>query len=110
MGLIGNIGDATFIGPSGSTSTSAARVQPVSAAEDQVHLATIPLTLQAEQQLQAKVPPNLPAVLGEAIRNLRAAAVDSSNPIDQAYLSGLADRFQRLQESGGAQSSPSPAA
>ncbi len=100
MGSISNIGDPAFIGPSGSASTSVARVEPVSAEQDEVHLATIPLTLQAEQQLQAKVPPNLPAVLGEAIRNLRAAAVDSSNPIDAAYLSGLADRFERLQESG----------
>jgi hypothetical protein len=101
MGLIGNIGDATFTDPSGPASTSTARVQPVSAAQDQVHLATIPLTSQAEQQLLAKVPPNLPAVLGEAIRNLRAAAVESSNPIDAAYLSGLADRFERLQATGG---------
>jgi hypothetical protein len=73
----------------------------VSVTEDQVHLATIPSTSQAELGLQDKQPPNLQEVLGDAIRNLRTAAAQSANPIEAAYLSGLADRFERLEESGG---------
>ncbi len=106
MALISNIGITTFIDPSGSAGgSSAPPPQLISANQDQVHLASIPLTSQVEQQLEAKQPPNLQAVLGDAIRNLRAAASQTPNPIDSAYLSGLADRFERLQESGDAASS-----
>jgi hypothetical protein len=103
MGSINSLGDPAFAGLSDSSfAASATRVQPVSQIEDQVQLATIPFMAQAEQQFQDKNPPNLQAVLGDAIRNLRAAALQSTNPVEAAYLSGLADRFQRLEDTGSA--------
>jgi hypothetical protein len=102
MGSISNLGELTFDGPSNSPSSAfATPVQPTYAAEDQVHLASVPLTVQAELGLEDKEPPNLKEVLGDAIRNLRAAATQSANPIQAAYFSGLAERFERLEESGG---------
>lgn len=110
MGLISNLGELTYGGPSQSSFPAArTRVQPAPATDDQVHLSTVPFTALAEQQLQDKEPPNLQAVLGDAVRNLRAAASQSSNPMEAAYLSGLADRFQRLEESGDASAPPQSA-
>jgi hypothetical protein len=103
MGLISNLGELTSTGSSQTSfPPSSARVQPAPQTDDEVHLSTVPITALAEQQLQDKEPPNLQAVLGDAVRNLRAAASESSNPMEAAYLSGLADRFQRLEESGDA--------
>jgi hypothetical protein len=102
MGSISNLGELTFSGPSSSLpSAFTPPVQPAYPAEDQVHLASIPFTAQAELGLEDKEPPNLQEVLGDAIRNLRAAATQSADPIEAAYFSGLADRFERLEESGG---------
>jgi hypothetical protein len=101
MGSISNLGELTFSGPSNSpSSVLAPAAPPAYAAEDQVHLASVPLTVQAELGLEDKEPPNLQEVLGDAIRNLRAAATQSADPIEAAYFSGLADRFERLEESG----------
>ena len=95
------LGDVTSVGAGQSNfPVPATRVQPAPVQEDEVHLSAIPLTALAEQQLQDKEPPNLQAVLGDAVRNLKAAASQSSDPIQAAYLSGLADRFQQLEESG----------
>lgn len=105
MGAISNLGELSSVGASYSSAAAAApaRLQAATPAVDQVHLSTIPSTTLAEQQLLDKNPPNLQAVLGDAVRNLRAAALQSSDPIEVAYLSGLADRFQRLEESGATQ-------
>lgn len=96
MSSIGNLGALNFISP--SDSTPAARVRPVAVGEDQVQIATIPLTAQV-QQLE-KSPASFHAVLDDAIRELRVAASQSTNAIETAYLSGLADRFQQLEEEG----------
>jgi hypothetical protein len=97
MSSIENLGALNFISP--SDSTPAARVQPVAVGEDQVQIATIPLTAQV-QQLESKTPSSFHAVLDDAIRELRVAASQSTNAIEIAYLSGLADRFQQLEEEG----------
>jgi hypothetical protein len=102
--LIENLGAQNFIEP--SAFTPATRVQPVAAVVDQVQIATIPLTAQV-QQLGNDTPPSFHAVLDHAIRQLRAAAGQSTNAVEAAYLSGLADRFQELEEAGaGATESP----
>jgi hypothetical protein len=95
MSAIVSLGDQAFISPAGSTST--VRVQASSSPVDQVQISTLPLTAQIEQ-LQREDPPNFRAVVGDAIRQLRAAAWQSTNQVEAAYLSGLADRFQRLAE------------
>jgi hypothetical protein len=97
MSSIENLGALNFISP--SDSTPATRFQPAAPVEDQVQFATIPLTAQVEQ-LETKTPSSFHAVLDDAIRELRAAASQSTNAIETAYLSGLADRFQQLEESG----------
>jgi hypothetical protein len=107
VGLINNLSALTFMSPSETSVPSpTTRVQAAPPLEDQVQLAKIPVVALAEQQIQDKNPPNLQAVLGDAIRNLRAAALQSTDPVEAAYLSGLADRFQRLEEAGDA-SAPS---
>jgi hypothetical protein len=67
--------------------------------EDQVQIATVPSVAQVEQ-LQSTRPSSLQAVLGDAILKLRAAAFQSNDPSEIAYLSGIADRFQRIEENG----------
>jgi hypothetical protein len=97
MSSIENLGALSFIGP--ADSAPAARVQPTAKVEDQVQIATVPLTTQV-QQLENKAPSSFHAVLDIAIRQLRDAASQSTNAMETAYLSGLADRFQRLEEAG----------
>ncbi len=97
MSMIQNLSALNFIGPSDSTPTT--RIQPAAAVADQVQIATVPLTAQV-QQLESKTPSSFRAVLDDAIRELRAAASQSTNAIETAYLSGLADRFQQLEEAG----------
>ncbi len=104
MSVIENLGALNFIDPSGFAPTT--RAAAVAAAgEDQVQIASVPLTTEVEQP---NVVPSLNTVLDSAIRQLRAAASESTNAIETAYLSGLADRFQRLEETG--ISAPSPLA
>lgn len=108
MSSIENLGALNFIGP--SDSAPATHVAPAAAtAEDQVQIANIPLTTQVEQ-LGNKAVPSLYAVLDSAIRQLRAAASESTNAIETAYLSSLADRFQQLEEAGAATSTKAAAA
>lgn len=96
MSSIENLGALSFIGL--ADSAPAARVQPTAKVEDQVQIATVPLT--AQVQLENKAPSSFHAVLDSAIRQLRDAASQSTNAMETAYLSGLADRFQRLEEAG----------
>jgi len=99
MGPIHNFGDQTTVGPSDSSfPTRKANVQPT---EDQAQLAAVPLSAQLEQ-LQKTDAPRFQAVLSDAVRELRAAASTSSDPVEAAYLSDLANRFQWLEESGNA--------
>jgi hypothetical protein len=49
------------------------------------------------------------AVVSDAIRKLRAAASGSSDPVEAAYLSELANRFQRLEDAGNAGALPNSA-
>jgi len=107
--MINNLGEPTFIGPSDSTSyASTPRASAAPTIEDQVQISTVPFTAQVEQ-LQKTNPSSFKEVVGDAIRSLRAEASQSTDPLDAAYLLGLADRFQRLQESGGAASSSAAA-
>jgi hypothetical protein len=67
--------------------------------QDIVEIATVPSMSQLEP-LQSGNPSQFQAVLSDAVRQLRAAAWQATDPIEAAYLSGLADRFQRLEETG----------
>jgi hypothetical protein len=106
---INNLGDVTFTSqPDPSFSASATRSIPVPPLEDQVQISTIPSTAQVEL-VQITNPSSFQAVVGEAIQKLRTAASRSTDPVETAYLSGLADRFQRLEEAGYASASTGPA-
>jgi hypothetical protein len=106
MGSIHNLGDPSAIGPSdpNSVKRKAEGIQP---AEDQVQLATIPFPAQVDQ-LSRTDPSSLKNVLSDSVQQLRVAASQSSDPGEAAYLSGLADRFQRLEEEANSATSPSP--
>ena len=99
MSLIASLGALNFIDP--SAPARAARVQPTASVQDQVQIAAIPLTAQVQQNGN-DTPPSFHAVLDDAIRQLRAAAGKSTNAVEAAYLSSLAARFQRLEQTGAA--------
>jgi hypothetical protein len=100
MGSINSLGDMAFIGPSDSRfSPPPKHIPPVPPVEDQVQIATVPSVAQVEQ-LQSTRPSSFQAVLGDAILKLRAAAFQSNDPMEIAYLSGIADRFQRMEQAG----------
>lgn len=65
----------------------------------------MPLSAQVEQ-LQGTDASTFQAVLSDAIRKLRAAASESSDPVEAAYLSDLANRFQWLEEASNAGALP----
>jgi hypothetical protein len=97
MGSIHNLGSPADNGLAESiTSPRKGKVQP---GEDQVQLATVPLSAEVEQ-IQSKDPSSFQAVMADAIHKLRVAASESSNPIEAAFLSQLANRFQALEEAG----------
>lgn len=103
MGSISNLGDRTLTGFSDSrVSGSGSRVQPAPALEDQIQIAKIPPTTQLEE-LQTTNPSSFQAVVTDAILQLRAAAFQTTDPNEAAYISGLADRFQELEENSRAQ-------
>jgi hypothetical protein len=109
MGSINNLDDVTFSGPLTATfSAPTARIPPAPPVEDQVQIASIPTTAEVER-LQTMNPSSFQAVVGDAIQKLRAAALRSTDPLEAVYLSGLADRFQRLEEAGEAASPANPA-
>ncbi len=94
MGSIHNLGNPAAIGPSESPSpTRKAGAQP---GADQVQLATVPLPAQIDQRTRTD-PASFKTVLRDSIEKLRVAASQSSDPAEAAYLSGLANRFQRLE-------------
>jgi hypothetical protein len=97
MGPIRNLGDLAGNGPSDSSAST--RKASGQAVEDQAQLSTVPLETQVEQ-IQSTHPSSFEAVLHDAIRGLRAAAAESADPAQVAYLSGLANRFQRLEDTG----------
>jgi len=102
MGSINNLGNPPAIGPAESPSpTRKAGIQP---GADQVQLATVPLPAQLDQRTRTD-PSNFKTVLRDSIEKLRVAASQCSDPAEAAYLSGLANRFQRLEE---AEDSSSP--
>ena len=101
MGSIHNLGDPSAIGP--SDSTSPARKASIQPGADQVQLATVPLSAQIDQ-LSRTDPSSLKKVLRDSIQELRAAASQCSDPTEAAYLTGLANGFQRLEETEGSSS------
>jgi hypothetical protein len=106
MGSIHDLGNLTAIGL--SDFSSSARKTSVQPGDDQVQLATVPLAAQVEQ-LQRTDASSLQAVLSDAIRKLRSAASESSDPVEAGYLSDLANRFQWLEEAGNADALSNPA-
>jgi hypothetical protein len=83
-----------------SSSTRAATTAPaVTDLRDLVDVSTVPALSQVEP-LQTRNPEQFQAVLTDAVRQLRAAAFQTTDPVEAAYLSSLANRFQRLELSG----------
>lgn len=82
----------------GSASKSVASIP--AAAPDLIEISTIPPLSQAEQ-IQAANPSQYQSVLTDAVRELRAAAAQTNDPLEVAYLLDLAGKFQQLQETGG---------
>jgi hypothetical protein len=89
----------TEINSTPSTGRTVASV-PSTAAPDTVEISTIPPLSQAEQ-IQSTNPSQYQTVLTDAVRELRAAASKTNDPLEAAYLLDLAGKFQQLQESGG---------
>jgi len=71
----------------------------VADSKDSVDVATppVPSLSQVEPLLTAN-PLKFEAVLSDAVRQLRVASRETSDPVKAAYYSTLADRFQRLQD------------
>jgi hypothetical protein len=98
-------------GPSNPASTRAANhTTPASALQDVVAVATVPSLSQVEPLQKTGNPSQFQVVLTDAVRQLRAAAFQTTDPIEAAYLSSLADRFQQMEESGVPSQSSSAAA
>ena len=106
MGPIQHLGNLVATGP--SDSSPAPRKPGVQPVGDQAQLATVPLSAQVDQ-IHRTDPSSFQAVLSDAIRKLRVAAAGSSDPAEAAFLSGLADRFQRLSETSNTGAPPVPA-
>jgi hypothetical protein len=97
MSSISEIGVTVASFSDSNFSAPTKHVPPVPPMEDQVQIAAVPSSVQVEQ-LESTSPSSFQAVIADAIVKLRAAALDSADPAEVAYLSGLADRFQRLEE------------
>ena len=95
MGSIHNLGNPSAMDPSESTSPT--RRASNQSGADQVQLATVPLSTQLDQHARTD-PSSLKTVLRDSIQKLRVAASQCSDPAEAAYLSGLANRFQRLEQ------------
>ena len=95
MGPMQNLHNPSAIDPSDSPSpTRKTSAQP---AADQVQLATVPLSAQLNQPPKADAT-SFKTLLRDSIQELRTAASQSSDPAEAAFLAGLANRFQRLEE------------
>jgi hypothetical protein len=77
----------------------ASQSKVVAAPKDSVDVATppVPSVSQVEPLLTTN-PIKFEAVLSDAVRQLRAASRETTDPVKAAYYSTLADRFQRLQD------------
>ncbi len=81
--------------------TSASKTGPITPVwPDRIEISSIPTLSQAEQTGGSN-PTQFQAVLTDAVRELKAAAVQTSDPFEAAYFLDLAGKFQALQESGG---------
>ena len=67
------------------------------ALSDTVALESVPLLPQVEQ-LKATNVSEFQRTLTNAVRELRVAANDTTDPLQASYFLGLANRFQQLQE------------
>jgi hypothetical protein len=81
-----------------STGKTVASIPPT--APDLIEISTIPRLSQAEQ-IQSTNPSQYQTVLTDAVRELKAAALKTNDPLEVAYLLDLAGKFQQLQETGG---------
>lgn len=93
---------AALAGSTGKPSGSAAATSP-----DLVEISAIPSLIQV-QQIQTFDPSQYQTVLTVAVRELKAAALQTSDPFEVAYLLDLAGKFQQLQETGGSGGSSQP--
>ena len=89
---------------SARSSAAAARVSSSDAPahpliQDLVEIANVPAIVQIEP-LQAANPTRFQLVLSDAIRQLKEAELQTTDPAARAYLVSLAERFRRLQETG----------
>ena len=66
---------------------------------DTVVLESIPSSVHLEQLVQGN-PSDFQQTLANAVRDLRQAASEASDPSEAGYLSALADKFQVEQETG----------
>ncbi len=78
--------------PSALPDSNSPKRKDVQVPEDQVQLATVPLLAQVEE-IQKTDTSSFQAVLSDAIRKLRVAAAETSDPTEAAYFSDLANRF-----------------
>jgi len=98
VGTINSIASNLGIDGNGATSTSLPPyVTAVPTPKDLVEIANVPAASQLDS-LQTGDPVDLRAVLSSAVLQLQDASRQTSNPIEAAYLSSLADRFQRIQD------------
>jgi hypothetical protein len=93
--------------PEARATLSAAAANPV--IQDLVEIANVPVLAQVEP-LKTANPTEFQSVLSNAIVHLREAEFQTTDPEQQAYLAGLADRFQQLTENGTSDSSLSATA
>jgi len=84
-------------GAASSTAKTASTV--ASTTPDLIEISAVPSLFEA-QQVQAHDPSQYQTVLTDAVRELKAAALQTSDPFEVAYLLDLAGKFQQLQETG----------
>ena len=80
-----------------------------SSLQDLVEISQVPSMAQLSP-LETADPTEFHAVLSDTVRRLKEAVLQTTDPIESAYLSGLVDQFQRLEENGAAGLSTATAA
>jgi hypothetical protein len=101
--------NAVALNPTSTVESNSARSSPPAAGgtsntanpvlEDLVEIANVP-SLDQIASLQTSNPTEFQSVLSDAIRQLRQAESQTTDPAALAFLTSLADRFQQLQEVG----------
>ena len=103
--------DAVALSPTSTVESRSAQSNPLAAGaatkashvnpdlQDLVEIANVPSLVQIAP-LQTSSPTELQSVLSDAIRQLKAAEAQTTDPATLAFLTGLADSFQQLQEFG----------